>query len=114
MKGGETMAMHKSSICRSGRLRTLAGTVGETFLAHRALLRIACLEMEKYRRTQERASAAQRVEAVDRRFQEIRAEQARLFLSVGRAEKQADRSPGAPTAARGIASTDGGQRKFRY
>jgi hypothetical protein len=109
------MSIHKSSVRRSGDIRTLAGTVGETFLPHRALLKIACLEMEKFRRTQERESAALRVQAVDQRFAEIAAEQARLFRAVGRGEKPLDQAASAPIGARGIApASAGGKRKFRY
>jgi len=108
------MGLHRSSVRRSGDIRTLAGKSSETFLPHRALLRIACLEMEKFRRAQERASALGRVRSVDQRFEEIRAEQSRLFRSVGLADKQAAPTADSPSGARGMTSVEGGKRKFRY
>ena len=108
------MSIHKSSVRRSGDIRTLAGTVAETFLPHRALLRIACLEMEKFRRRQERESAARRVQSVDQRFEEIAAEQGRLYRAVGREVKPLGPAAAAPVGARGIVPADGGKRKFRY
>jgi len=59
-------------------IRTHAGRADETRLPHQALLRIAWLEMEKYRHVSERQSAVQRVRSIDERVREIGLEQQRL------------------------------------
>ena len=63
-------------------IRTHAGMSGEKRMPHQAYLRIACLEMEKFRRGQERQSAMRRVESIDSRCGEISAEQAVLMQTV--------------------------------
>ena len=96
-------------------VRTLAGTVDQTFMPHKAMLRIACLEMEKERRQQERRSALRRVASIDSRFADIEAEKGRLSraleehgekcLRVGRSEEAKSRGM-TPLGSRGF--------KFRY
>lgn len=60
-------------------IRTLAGKVDLVAVPHRAHLQIACLELEKARRTTERTSALRRMAELDARLQEIEAEQAHLL-----------------------------------
>jgi hypothetical protein len=52
--------------------------VDETYLPHKAHLKIACLEMEKARRGKERQSATRRIESIDARCREIAAAKAAL------------------------------------
>ena len=63
-------------------IRTHAGMSSERKLPHQTYLRIACLEMEKFRRGLERDSAAARVEMIDERTKEIEAEAAALLRSL--------------------------------
>ncbi len=49
---------------------------------HRAHLQIACLELERARRTTERTSAFRRVAELDARLKEIDAEQASLLQAL--------------------------------
>ena len=63
-------------------IRTHAGRAQETGLRHQALLKGACLEMEKYRRAGERRSAVHRVQSIDERVREIEREQERLMSKV--------------------------------
>jgi hypothetical protein len=63
-------------------IRTLAGKVDLVAVPHRAHLQIACLELEKARRTTERTSALRRVAEVDARLQEIDSEQAHLLQAL--------------------------------
>lgn len=63
-------------------IRTHAGRAEETRLPHQALLKVAWLEMEKYRRVSERQSAAHRVRSIDERVREIELEQQRLISTV--------------------------------
>lgn len=63
-------------------IRTLAGKVDLVAVPHRAHLQIACLELEKARRTTERTSALRRVAELDARLQEIDAEQAHLLQAL--------------------------------
>jgi len=60
-------------------IRTLSGTVEETFRPHKAFLRVACLEMEKTRRMEERQAAARRIERIDRHIRAIDAEKDALL-----------------------------------
>ena len=61
---------------------THAGRAEEMRLPHQALLRVAWLEMGKYRRVIERRSARHRAQNIDRRIKEIDAEQERLMSGV--------------------------------
>jgi len=63
-------------------IRTLAGKVNLITVPHRAHLQIACLELEKTRRTTERNSALGRVAELDARLQEIDAEQTHLLQAL--------------------------------
>jgi hypothetical protein len=60
-------------------IRTLAGRVDRLFVPHRAHIQIACLEIEKIRRTAERITASRRVAELDARLREIEAEEAALL-----------------------------------
>jgi hypothetical protein len=95
-------------------VRTLAGSVDQTFLPHRTFLRIACLEMEKFRRTQERASAVRRVASIDRRFGEIDAEKGRLLRTMKGDKTEIARKESSGPAPHGIAPAGAGGVKFRY
>ncbi|HHT9151080.1 MAG TPA: hypothetical protein ACFYEG_06595 [Candidatus Wujingus californicus] len=55
-------------------IKTHAGTVDQTFLPHKAFMRISCLEMEKAHRIREMESSRRRIEAVKKRLKEIEIE----------------------------------------
>src|SRR3990172_8159456 len=55
-------------------IKTHAGTVDQTFLPHKAFMRISCLEMEKAHRIREMESSRRRIEAVKKRLKEIETE----------------------------------------
>ena len=55
-------------------IKTHAGTVGQTFLPHKAFMRISCLEMEKAHRIKEMENSRRRIEAVKKRLKEIETE----------------------------------------
>lgn len=82
------MAITRKGIRRVQDIRTHAGMASEKRLPHQAYLRVACLEMEKFRRAQERQSAMHRVETIDARFEEIGVEQAVLLQRVGQGESR--------------------------
>ena len=63
-------------------IRAMAGKVDLVAVPHRAHLQIACLELERARRTTERTSAFRRVAELDARLREIDAEQAGLLQAV--------------------------------
>jgi hypothetical protein len=63
-------------------IHTLAGKVNLVAVPHRAHLQIACLELERARRTTERTSAFRRVAELDARLKEIEAEQASLLQAL--------------------------------
>jgi hypothetical protein len=55
-------------------IKTHAGTVGQTFLPHKAFMRISCLEMEKAHRVREMENARRRIDAIKKRLEEIETE----------------------------------------
>lgn len=55
-------------------VKTLSGRVDRIANSYMAYMQITCLEMEKARKGRERASAMQRIEALDARLREIDAE----------------------------------------
>lgn len=90
-------------------IHTLAGKVNLVAVPHRAHLQIACLELERARRTTERTSAFRRVAELDARLREIDAEQASLLQAV------ADRKETTGAAGTGRPSRGHGQPfKIRY
>ena len=69
-------------------IRTLSGKVDQASShPHKAYMRLSCLEMEKWRRGEERKSAAHRIKNIDARFKEIRAEEARILRSLSQCKK---------------------------
>ena len=94
--------------------RTLASAANQTILPHRMYLRIACLEMEKFRREQERASAVRRVQNIERRFAEIDAERVRLLEAMGERAARRTEAKDSSAAPRGISSVGTGGFRFRY
>ena len=63
-------------------IRTLAGRVDQLTDQYRLYLKVACLELEKFRRGKERDSALVRVRDISERVQEIEAEKAALLQRV--------------------------------
>jgi len=59
-------------------IRTLSGARNHLTQPHRGYMRIACLELERFRRNKERESATSRVQQLDARFREIEVEQAAI------------------------------------
>lgn len=83
-------------------IRTLAGKVDLVAVPHRAHLQIACLELEKARRTTERTSALGRVAELDARLQEIDTEQTRLLRALAdRKGKAGELAASRPSRRRG-------------
>lgn len=60
-------------------LKTHAGTVNQTFLPHKAFMRISCLEMEKAHRIKEVESSRLRIETINERIKEIENEKVILL-----------------------------------
>jgi len=81
-------------------IHTLAGKVDKITVPHRAHLQIACLEIEKARRTTERTSALRRLAELDTRLREIEAEQSGIFRALA-AEKERTGAVGPRLPARG-------------
>lgn len=63
-------------------IRTLAGKVDLVAVPHRAHLQVACLELEKARRSTERTSSLRRLAELDARLLEIEAEQTGLLQAL--------------------------------
>jgi hypothetical protein len=73
-------------------IRTLSGRVDMVALPYRAYMRISCLEMERFRRDQEKAGAMHRMDILNGRIQEIEVEKDTLLQGLG--ERGADRPRG--------------------
>ncbi|MDS4059775.1 MAG: hypothetical protein RKP73_14580 [Candidatus Contendobacter sp.] len=68
-------------------IRTHAGkAASKNFIPYRAYMQITCLEMERTRRDQERASASHRIANIDARLSEI--DQAKTTLLRALAERE--------------------------
>ena len=94
-------------------IRTLSGRVDQVALPYRAYMQVACLEMEKARRAKERASASQRIAAIDSRIGEIEKMKAELMAFVGSPGKTAPKQlPGLEVKPEPRRS--GGGFKIRY
>mgnify|MGYP001395851663 CR=1 FL=1 len=78
-------------------INTNAGKVRQAAIPYKAFMRLSCLEMEKFRRARERASAMNRVNNIDARFAEIDAEKSAILISMG--EKEAAREVSSPVRA---------------
>ena len=65
-------------------IRTLSGARNHLSQPHRGYMRIACLELERFRRNKERESATARVRQLDARFREIEVEQAVILDMLGK------------------------------
>ena len=65
-------------------IKTLSGARNRLCQPHRGYMRIACLELERFRRNKERESATGRVRRLDARFLEIEAEQALILGMLGK------------------------------
>ena len=85
------MAIPKRNTRGLQDIRTLSGKVDQVSHPYRAYMRISCLEMEKARRGEERASAMHRVNNIDARFREIEAEKAELLKTLD--ERSSDNRP---------------------
>ncbi len=55
-------------------IKTHAGTVGQTFLPHKAFMRISCREMDMAHRIKEMENSRRRIEAIKKRLKEIETE----------------------------------------
>ena len=91
-------------------IRTHAGRADETRLPHQALLRVAWLEMEKYRHVSERLSAAHRVANIDERVRQIEDEQQVLMSKVGLTKGACDPN----SDPEGERDSQGSSFKIRY
>lgn len=73
------MALLKKNVRGLQDIRTLAGRVDQAAVPYKAYMKLSVLEMEKFRRGEEKASALHRVKNIDTRFQEIEKEKAGLL-----------------------------------
>lgn len=65
-------------------ISTFRASAGRFAIPHKAYLRVACLEMEKFRRAKEKESAGRRIRNIDIRFRQIDAEEAALLEELKR------------------------------
>lgn len=75
--------MTKRSIRGVQDIKTLSGQVDEASIPYKAYMKLSVLEMEKYRRGQEKESALKRVRDIDQRFNDIEEEKRELLTALG-------------------------------
>jgi hypothetical protein len=98
----------------SQNIQTLSGRADQKRLPHKTFLRIACLEMERERRGQERRSALHRLRSIEDRFREIDEEKQRLLDEIGGAPAGNPPARLGPPAATGAVPLPRGEFKVRY
>ena len=63
-------------------IKTLSGRVDEGSIPYKAYMKLSILEMEKFRRNQEKVSALQKVRNIDQRFSDIEAEKQKIMATL--------------------------------
>lgn len=76
------MAVPEKKIRGLQNIRTLSGKENQARAPHKVYMRIACLEMEKARRGEEKNGALARVRNIDARFNDIDVEREALLDSL--------------------------------
>ncbi len=67
-------------------IKTHMGNINQTFVPYKAFMRLSCLEMEKFRRGNERSSAMARVNNIDSRFADIDVEKKAILEALNSAK----------------------------
>lgn len=67
-------------------IRTHMGNINQSFVPYKAFMRLSCLEMEKFRRGNERSSAMGRVNNIDARFADIDIEKKAILEALNNAK----------------------------
>lgn len=108
------MASTKQKIRSVRNLRTLAGAREEGVVPHKCYMKLSTLELEKFRRNQERESALRRLRDIAQRFEEIEEEKSRLLQALNREPAQrAPASSGKAAPGRKSRRSNGGI-SFKY
>ena len=95
-------------------ISTHAGRVRQAAIPYKAFMRLSCLEMEKFRRARERASAMNRVNNIDARFVEIEAEKSAILISLGEKEEAKDGGPQVPVEPRPVMKPASAPFRLKY
>lgn len=64
----------KRAVSRLQNIKTLSGRLDELATPYKAYMKLSILEMEKYRRNKEKATALERLRVIEARFLEIEKE----------------------------------------
>jgi len=108
------MAIHKRTMRGLNDIRTHSGMVEQGLTSpYKAYMKLSCLEMERFRRGQERESARQRMEMIDARFQEITAEEKEILQALNNPE-DGHPSPLQDVESQPAPSPSAGGFKIRY
>lgn len=89
----------KRSVKGLQNIKTISGRMNILASAYKAYMKISILEMEKFRRNKERISALEKLEAIDKRFEEIDEEKQKTlaYLEEQNVQQYYQNSPGAKT-----------------
>jgi len=108
------MAIPPRTIRTMQDVRTHSGTASETFVPYKAYMRLSCLEMEKYRRGQEKEKSLNRIKNIEQRFEDIEAEKAELMAKI-REQNESESVAEQTTRQRSVVSSDASSpRRFKY
>lgn len=108
------MAIPPRTIRTMQDVRTHSGRSSENFVPYKAYMRMSCLEMEKYRRGQEREKSLIRIKNIEQRFEEIETEKAVLMAKI-QEQKESEPAAAQTTRQRSIVSTDASSpKRFKY
>ena len=95
-------------------INTHAGKVRQATIPYKAFMRLSCLEMEKFRRARERASAMNRVNSIDARFAVIDEEKSAILSSLGEKEKTSTPGSQVPVEPKNVMKVTGAPFKLKY
>jgi len=95
-------------------IKTLSGRVDKRSVPYKAYLKLALLEMEKYRRGTEKTNALEKVRHIDQRFKDIDDERQELLQALEAGGSQPQRLPGLNETPKAAPRTTTGPFKIRY
>lgn len=96
-------------------IKTLSARVDEGTTPYKAYMKLSLLEMEKFRREKEKASALERVRLIDQRFKDIEVEKQKIITALEGNGIRRQRLPGLevlPATAK--PRTTAGSFKIKY
>lgn len=111
------MAIPPRTIRTMQDIRTHSGRASENFVPYKAYMRLSCLEMEKFRRSQEREKSLNRIKNIEQRFKDIEAEKLSIMAQISEQTGESQSPAAAPASTqKTVVNNDpvGSRFRFRY